>query len=299
MTLPFLSIGVSAAILLAAWPVQGGQAPDGRLGQAKALYESAEYDTALGVLDGIKVDGNPAEARDRAVYRVLCLLALGHNDEAEAAAVQIIDLDPLFNPGNDLTPRLRAFLNDVRKRVLPAVVQTHYRAGKERYDRGDYVGALGEFNLVVGLFEAAHDGGGPVPAEDLETLALGFRDLARQKAAAGEPAREAAPSAPTFAQSAAHVPTRAEPVAIRQDVPPPPPYVATLLRQHGSTLTGSLEVVISARGTVDRVSMTESIHPAYDALLLAASKRWRYRPALMDGNPIAFVKRVIVNVRLP
>jgi len=294
MTLPFVPIRVSAAILLVAWPVQGDQgSAGGQLDQAKAMYESAEYDSALSVLDGITVEGSTAAARDRAEYRVLCLLALGRNADAETAAVQIIDADPLFSPGPDVSPRLRALLHDVRKRLLPALVQTHYQAGKDRYDRADYPAAIREFTLTIGLFDAAREGDGPAAPDDIRTLAVGFRDLATHKVATAEAARE------TSAQLAAHRPTSVEPVPIRQDIPSPPPQVAALLRQRGNTLTGSLEIVISPRGDVDQASVSGSIHPAYDALLLAATKRWKYRPGSRDGTPVEFVKRVIVNVRLP
>ena len=295
MSMSFGSISTSAVILLVAVPVQGGQALDaGRLSQAKALYDSADYDTALNVLDAIKVEGTPADARDRVLYRALCLLALGRQADAEAAAAQLVDADPVFSPGADLSPRLRTLLEEVRTRALPALIQKHYLAGKDLYDRADYPGAVRELSLTIELLDRA-GGGDPTERNDLKTLAVGFRDLAKQRIVTSGSSR--APTAP--AHTAGPVPASVEPVPIRQDIPPPPPYVASLLRQRGNTMTGSLEIVISPTGIVERARMTGSIHPAYDAELLAASKRWRYQPGARNGAPAEFVKRVIVNVHLP
>jgi hypothetical protein len=43
--------------------------------------------------------------------------------------------------------------------------------------------------------------------------------------------------------------------------------------------------------------MIGSVTSAYDSLVLAASKAWRYRPATMNGAPVKFRKLVQLNIR--
>src|SRR5215210_1942071 len=80
-----------AAIGLNAPPARGSQTLiTDRIGEAKALYESAEYDGALTVLRAMHSGDVGEPIRDRAVYEALCLLALDRQAEAEAAVAQIL-----------------------------------------------------------------------------------------------------------------------------------------------------------------------------------------------------------------
>jgi hypothetical protein len=38
------------------------------------------------------------------------------------------------------------------------------------------------------------------------------------------------------------------------------------------------------------------VTPAYDKLIVAAARTWRYKPALKDGVPIKYVSAVVINV---
>ena len=43
--------------------------------------------------------------------------------------------------------------------------------------------------------------------------------------------------------------------------------------------------------------MTQSINPQYDAMAVAAAKRWRYQPATLNGTPVKYRKAVQVSVK--
>jgi hypothetical protein len=39
------------------------------------------------------------------------------------------------------------------------------------------------------------------------------------------------------------------------------------------------------------------VHPVYDAMMLAATNNWTYRPATLDGVPVRY--RKLVEISLP
>ncbi len=57
--------------------------------------------------------------------------------------------------------------------------------------------------------------------------------------------------------------------------------------------------MVDEKGGVVNAAIRQSIHPVYDALLLAAARTWRYRPATKGGVPIRDDRRirVVVNLR--
>jgi hypothetical protein len=274
--------------------VQGGN----RLAEIRGLYESAEYDRALAVVNR----ANPAvlmlgEARDIEIYEALCLLALGKKLEATATVEGLIRADPLFQPSSDLPNRLRTLVEEARNRLRPTLAQSHYVAGKERFEAKEYEAAVEEFSLVLQLTD--------VPADssrsqfgDMRLLATGFRDLSVQALAASKPPVSETPDPP--AQRPPDEPV-VPPVAIRQNLPPWP---AAAGGSRGDVrglipLNGVLEVVITKTGMVSSAKLIKRIEPFYDALLLTAARQWRYQPATRSGVPVEYVKTlaIAVNVR--
>ena len=254
-----------------------------RLAESRQLYESAEYDRALAAMDTIDTQSlAPEVARDRALYQALCLFALDLRVQAAARIEAAFEVDPLFRPKGELSPRVHAFIDEVRARVRPALAHQHYRAGKALFDSKRYEAALKEFTLVLEL--ANENGGLAAGAElsDVRMLAEGFRDLAARELAAARSAageRQLAPIVP--------------PVIISQPLPLWPEN----LPSEPVRLTGLFEIVVTAGGDVGSVNVLTSIHPAYDQLLVAAARQWRYRPATRDGEPVAYVKRLAVIVK--
>jgi tetratricopeptide (TPR) repeat protein len=281
------------------------QLRDGRenpLSAARDLYASARYDEALAVLNGLQPtnDGGGSDRKSIEQYRSLCLLALGRGTEAESAIAAVVTADPLFMPNEtDASPRVRSAFSDVRQRLLPEIASLRYAAAKAAYDRKEYATAEEQFRDLVSLLNDPQMGG---RLSDLRTLAVGFVDLASAAAAPPEPKKvePALPPPPVAASSvesrAPHVWTGDEPgvtppVPVRQDVPRVPSLIAAQARERGL-----LEVVIDELGRVSGLTIRLSIHPMYDAQLIAAAKDWRYKPAMAGGAPVKFRKVIQVTV---
>src|SRR5262245_39326339 len=268
------------------------------LATARDLYASAAYEEALAVLSRLPQSNQPIEVT-RAVeqYRALCLLALGRSGEAERAIEAAVAGDPSFRPAADVSPRVRATFGDVRRRVLPAIIQQKYTTAKSAFDRKEFSDAASAFTQVLVMMtdpdvEAA---AARPPLSDLRTLASGFRDLAAAAAApplpapAPEPVRTPPPPAvPRIYTSAdeAVVP----PIVIRQDLPA---YPGQLMIARA----GMNDLLIDETGVVQTATMTQSINRQYDNLALAAARNWRYRPATLNGVPVKYRKAVQVSVK--
>jgi TonB family protein len=294
---------VTVSIVVALASPAHAQLRDGRenpLSAARDLYASARYDEALAVLNGLQptTDGGGSDRKSIEQYRSLCLLALGRGTEAESAIAAVVTADPLFMPNEtDASPRVRSAFSDVRQRLLPEIASLRYAAAKAAYDRKDYATAEEQFRDLVNLLNDPQMGG---RLNDLRTLAIGFVDLASAAAAPPEPKKVESASPPPVAASVEsrppHVWTGDEPgvtapVAVRQDVPRVPTLIAAQARERGL-----LEVVIDEQGRVTGLTIRLSIHPMYDAQLLAAAKDWRYKPAMAGGVPVKFRKVIQVTI---
>ena len=274
-------------------------AATGGMPQVKALYENAEYDSALAALHDIDAAtlSGPA-AGQRATYEALCLVALDRTSEAEAAVAHAIQADPLFSVSEETSPRLRDLVARVREKLQPDLVKEHYQRAKALYEKHDFSAAIDEFALVLKLTEPA-PGQSPLPPElsDIRTLASDFRELARNAARAAAPPKPAAPSVPTAAPKQVSAPPAVvPPVAIREDVPPWPVNVPRVLADGGQTATATLELRIGVDGHVASAKVVHGIHPVFDQELIAATSRWRYKPGTIDGRPAEFTKELVVNV---
>ena len=278
------------------------------LADARDLYAAAEYEDALALLNRLQPGDHPAEERGAIEqYRAYCLLALGRSADAEQAIAAVVNATPLYKPsGSDVSPRVRSAFSDVRRRVLPSIIQEKYAAAKVAFDRRNFAVAATAFTEVV---EAMSDPDvadvvKQPPLADLRVLAIGFRDLSVTAAAPPPvPVRETAPAAPavlvTRAPAAAVVPPRIyvatdtqvlPPIAIKQALPAFPAQLPVANR-------GVLEIVVNEDGSVESVAMRESVNPRYDAQLVAAAKTWQYRPALLNGKPVKYRKLVQIDVK--
>jgi hypothetical protein len=264
------------------------QGPAERIGEARQLYDSADYEQALTMVDGVDPSSVTAQqARERTIYRALCLLALDRNAQAEASIAEQLARDPLFQPTGEMPPRLRSLVTQVAGTLRPKLLQQHYRLGKQQFDANNYAAAIDEFTLVIELTDAAGEEGSQ--EEDIRMLAVGFRDLAR-RALPATPASPSAPAKPAPIKAPSIIP----PTIIRQDVPRWPASLAAAAAP--GARKGLLEIVVGTSGEVVSAKMIRHIHPQYDALLLAATKNWSYQPASEDGKAIEYVKQVEINI---
>jgi TonB family protein len=273
----------------------------GTISAARDLYASARYDEALAMLNSLR----PAElqsAEERRLveqYRALCLLALGRVDEAQTAIEAVVTADPFYQPGEaEASPRVRTTFADVRQRLLPTLTSARYASAKTAYDRKEFKDAERRFREVMQLLDDPQMGD---RLADLRVVVAGFVELATAAAAPPPPPKvEEPPPAPVPEPAprpaAPRIFTSSEPnivvpSVLRQEVPPVPPAIASMVKERGV-----IELVIDEQGRVTFMAIRSSVHPIYDSLLLAAAKEWKYKPATLNGGPVPFRKLLQVTI---
>jgi len=293
---------VAAAVVLALGAgltarADAGQGPTGSgggtLAAARALYATASYEEALTRLS------KPDPGEDLALvdqYRALCLLALGRTDDAQRALEQIVIRQPRYKmTDTDVSPRLVSMFRDVRKRALPVSARALYARGKASFDKKEFADSKTELSDLLALLDDPELTDDTSNLSDLRQLADGFLKLADSELAAAVKAA-APPAAPPLINvpAAPRVYTATDagvtpPVEIERSMPRwvPPNGAAQRL-----TYRGVLEIVISETGAVTSATIREQSSPFYDPLLLEATKTWKYRPAVFNGEPVKYRKFV-------
>ncbi len=291
-------VGIWVAFIVGASGPVAAQSP---LTDAKALYANAAYEDALKLLDQVPATESVSEVHQ---YRALCLVALGRVDAAASAVALVVAADPFFTPNpNDVAPRVVAMFTDSRRKLLPPIVRSTFAEATALYKDGARDRATERFDVVLRLLND------PMLKDDrelgdLRLLATGFVDLARAQPTAQPPVASAAPM-PTASPEApagslearpaepSKAPTTTPPVAITQVFPQwRPPDVITARR----ALSGTIRLWIDREGKVTAATRERSVHPAYDPILLEAARGWRYKPATINGQPVA--SQTTVEVRL-
>jgi TonB family protein len=297
--------GSLCIVMALASPASAQQAS---LAVARDLYASARYDEALAVLNGMPATGGPSDRRAIEQYRSLCLLALGRGSEAESAIAAVVTVDPLFVPGeSEASPRVRAAFSDVRQRLLPEIARARYATAKATYDRKEHAQAEREFRALLSLLDDPQMAG---RLGDLRVITAGFLELSAAAAAPPPEPKKAdpAPQPPPPAQVAAPSPARmaqqapgriwdgddagvTPPAPIRQDMPKVPAVIASQARERGL-----LELIIDEQGRVTGITLRKTMHPMYDAQVMAAAREWKYRPAVVAGVPVKFRKLIEITI---
>jgi TonB family protein len=290
---------VVTSLLLLTATVAAGQ---DSIAAARDLYASAAYEDALAVLNRLPDSGRAIdESRAIEQYRAFCLLALGRTAEAEHAIETVVAAEPMYRPSTDLSPRVRAAFSDVRRRVLPSIIQQRYMQAKAAFDRKEFGNSAAAFDQVLDAMndpDAAAALAHP-PLSDMRMLAVGFKDLATTAAAPPPPPVVVPP--PPAAPEPPPVPKAPRvysggdldvvmPIVIRQDLPPFPGQVI-MARQ------GMIEVLIDETGAVESALMRVSVTANYDAVALNAARNWKYRPAMVNGTPVKYRKAVQVTIK--
>lgn len=287
------------ALVCAAPPAQAQPS----LGKAKELYAAANYDEALTMFNtlGSGLSGDSAQTEDAAtiaMYRVLCLVAVGRNTEVDAAIDRLVSQHPLYRPPSDeLSPRIRTAVSTARVRVLPALVQRRYEESKTAYDRGEFASASVGFKWVLSALSDPDISplANQPPLLDIKTLAAGFVDLSAKALAPPPPPKVSlTPATVTPPRDFKRVFTSEDsdavaPVTVRQNMPRFPGTLTT-------AAAGVIELIIDATGAVETVRMLESVHPQYDSLVMSAAKRWQYQPAHVAGTTVRYLKRIQISL---
>ena len=266
---------------------------------ARDLYATAQYAEALVVLERLPDEGSSNEERlSIDLYRTLCLLAVGRRDDADRIMEQIVMRDPTYRPGDDLPPRTRIAFADARRRVLPSIVQQQYAEAKTIFERKEFESAAAAFKLVI---DAINDPDlGPAakqpPLSDLATLATGFHDLSVKAIPPPPPPPAPAPEPPVNVPPQIYSGEEGGvrlPITVAQNLPRFPGIVPA------TGIKGIVEVIIDENGLVQSATMIVPVTAAYDKLVLNATNRWQFNPALVQGKPVKFRKRVQINIAPP
>src|SRR4051794_25227943 len=132
-TQPTLVVSIATTIVLAS---ARRAEPQESLNAARDLYTAAAYEDALALLDRLKASAHRADdSRYIEQYRAFCLLALGRSNDAEHAIEAVVATAPLYRPTeSDASPRVRLAFRDVRRRMLPGIIQQRYAEAKTAYD---------------------------------------------------------------------------------------------------------------------------------------------------------------------
>jgi protein TonB len=260
------------------------------LQRVKDLYSQASYEDALGVLSDL--DGNEP-VTEVARYRAACLLALGRSQDAKAAVAEIVLAHPEYVPdGSETSPRVMELFRATRRTTVPGVAKALYAEARAAMERQDSAGAVERFERVIRLVDDP-DLADNTALSDMKLLATDFLELARLRSAKAAPAA-APPAAPAETPRPAAPVTAAVP--INQQLPPWTPLDSLGKRWEFS---GLVRLVIGADGHVVSARIERSVHPAYDAALLNAARRWTYHPALQDGKPVESERTVQVVLKPP
>jgi TonB family protein len=197
----FRSITVGLIVWLACQMVAALYANQDPVPNVRELYLSADYEGALTVLDLLDRPTSDRHA-ELADYRVLCLLALDRRDEARRAIRAIVERDPAHRLSEvQASPRMQTAFQNLRKAVLPEIVQQMYAEAKAKFDKHD-PSAADTFDRLMTLL------GDPdlkdAQLSDLRSVASGFRDLSK--------AANATPVPETMSQEVRKEDTTAAPV---------------------------------------------------------------------------------------
>jgi hypothetical protein len=274
--------------------------PAASLDDARELYATADSRGALESLDRLAA-ANPTRPDRPAIdlYRAFCLIALERAGEADEAIVAMITRDPLFRPADAEVPsRLRPMFSDKRRVVLPGVIQSRYERAKTAYEKSYYKAAADGFTQVLFALsdpDIAREAS-RAPLADLRVLSIGFKDLAvRAMTLSPEPAAAPpSPAATTAPRVEAPKPVRifdsndpdvVPAVTVKQDIPR---FQRPVLAER----TGVLFIVINERGGVESAIITVPLERTYDGMVLATAKTWTYQPAMRNGAPVKYRKRI-------
>jgi TonB family protein len=276
------------------------RAADDPLETAKSLYMSASYQEALAVLANLPA-GADVDLADK--YRALCLLGLNRPDDAEKAIEQLLIRRPFFQVDPLDSPKLVAMLKDARTRLIPVTAKSLYAGAKEAFEKGELEKASDQFADLMKLL-AEPEAAGEAGLADLRILADGFAKLTEQRLAGDRAAAKATappPPAPPPVPAVPRIFTAGDP-----DVVPPTPLLQNIPQwvppQSGlrmQTFSGAVEIVIDEQGAVTDAAIVEPVNAYYDQLLLAATNKWRYKPATRAGQPVKYRRTIAVTLKPP
>jgi tetratricopeptide (TPR) repeat protein len=114
-----MALPLACALALTAWSAAPAAAQNNPLIQrGQTEYDELRFEEALQTLSAALVRSGNSPADYATIYRLLAFtyLALGREEEAAGAYRSMLPLDPDFEPGSEVSPRMRQFFAQVRER---------------------------------------------------------------------------------------------------------------------------------------------------------------------------------------
>jgi len=189
------------------------RAAEETLASARELYASAAYEDALLLLNRLRITATTSDDQlsiDQ--YRAFCLLALGRTQDAVQAIEAVVTARPTYQPSDsEVSPRIRSAFTDVRRRLLPGLIESRYATAKAAFDRKEFSTAATGFKQVLDALadpDVALAAGKP-PLSDIRTLSAGFFDLSTAAAAVVAASAPPPPPPPVALPPPAPIPTAA------------------------------------------------------------------------------------------
>ena len=293
---------VAAAAMLALAPIVRAQ--NSPLGAARDLYTAAAYDDALNALNGLRGSARREDVGLIERYRAFCFLALGRSSEADAAIEAAVAAAPFAQPSEaECSPRVRATFRDVRRRVLPAIIEREYTDAKAAFDRKDLTAAARFTHLLALIADPdLKDIVSQPGLSQLRAMATDFLALSAPRASAAQAAppvlrAQRAPALPIAAPPSRDIAHVYGPDDVNVVPPSPTRQSFAPMGDLFSLRPGAVEIVVDELGVVMSATTKISVNDAYDRLALATAKGWRYRPAILDGAAVKY--RMIIQLQPP
>jgi hypothetical protein len=281
MLLPLIAL----VLAIAQAPVQtpAGDA-NAELAAARQLYANAAYDEALERL--ARVNPPPGLADQVDTYRALCLLALGRSRESEQIIERVLTRNPKYTLDEaDVSPRLVIVFRAVRSRLLPVTARNLYSLGRASYEAKKFDVAARQFREVVDLLASEPN---PEPGvADLRMLAEGFlKQIDAATAESSNATREI--GAGDVSTTGVIYSILDRDVIAPVEISRPVPIMDSPPGGKPGTYQGLVEIVIGETGRVMQVAIRKSIHPSFDADIIAATGHWRFQPATKNGKQVKY-----------
>ena len=270
------------------------------LASAKSLYESASYEAALSEFSAI----HTSELADTVdTYKALCLLGLGRVRDAEQALELVVTRQPMLVLNDtEYSPRVVALFRDVRKKALPAAAQQLYTAARTDYENKKYDAAAAGFKQALQVIADI----GPGVADDDAGRSEGTVERLRHACRRQDRGAGCTSSASGGGSGGAHGCCRGDRSGVLHagryrrhsacDCGAADPGMDVHGYAPNRVFSGTLEVLIDEKGSVETATLAEPVWPPYDLVLLSAAKRWQYQPAVRQGKPVKFKRMLVINI---
>ena len=62
---------------------------------------------------------------------------------------------------------------------------------------------------------------------------------------------------------------------------------------------GMIDIVIDEKGDVVNATIRQSLNSSFDTLMVRAARQWKYRPFLLNAEPVDIETQITINFKLP